>query len=301
MIRPRDRAHPVLVLDSVARHWRRGATGRADDAWPTRGIEAVSLALHEGEALVVEAAPGAGGTTLLLLAAGLARPDGGVARAGPDPARVGDRLTFVPTHPSLPGCYTPLDVVHDALSRRVAECGQWRLAAARAPALLAGVGFTDRAMTLPLARLPAVARWQAALAAARASRASVLLVDRPPEPPEAGAPAESVLLAWWAAFARRSHPTSGSSGVAATVVSRAAPAAVAERGAARQARARTGTRDSAPPFWTGPVTDASTAREPALLAVVRPGYPALPGIRRIRLVDGVLAVPPGPRWSPSLR
>ncbi len=296
MLSHRHSGHPVLVLDAVARHWQRGATGAGSDVRRIGGVGAASLTLHAGEALVVQAAPGAGGTTLLLLAAGLACPDGGAAQVGPYAADGNNRLAFVPTHPSLPGCYTPLDVVHDALSRGVTDCGDWRRAAGRAPALLAGAGFTDAAMTQPLAQLPAVARWQAALAAARASGASALLVDRPPEPPDAGAPAEAVLLAWWAAFARRSISPSGVGEVAAAGPTRGTPAAVAEPGAARQAAARTGTRHAAPTFWAAPASIP-----PALLAIVRPGYPALPGIRRVRLVAGMLNARPGPRWSPAVR
>lgn len=226
----------------------------------------------------MEAGRGAGGTTLLLVAAGLARSDGGAVSLG----RSGEReaaVALVPTLPVFPACWTPVDVVQEGIARnRAAGHGAEQTQAALFRALL-NVGLTERDCEQRLGALPAIARWQSALAAARLSGAAVLLVDRPPEAPEVEADGEPALLAWSAAFVGlppRAHLLRTTS----------ARVAVAE-----PVRLAHGFLPDAVPTSAGP----------SVLTLTRLGYPTVPGARRLRLESGRLLGRSVPRWSVESR
>jgi len=134
----------------------------------------VSLQVDAGETVAVVAEPGAGGSTLLLVAAGIARPDSGsvhhmLARFS------GGSVHLVPTRPALPGSATPRELLlqtarGSAFRPGIAVEAERQL---RHPAIA-------RVADLPLRQLPPYVAWFTALAAARMLR-GLLLVDRPPD------------------------------------------------------------------------------------------------------------------------
>lgn len=268
MIRPPASQPPLLVLEHVEKFWRRGSP---EAPLCAAGLIDVSLRLHRRETVMLEAAPGAGGTTLLLVAAGLARADGGAVSRG----RSGDAdsgSALVPTLPAFPACWTPTDVVHEAIARSRDARDSASIAQRELLGALLRVGLTERACGQRLGALPAIARWQSALAAARVSGAAVLLVDRPPQAPEVDADPELALLAWCAAFMR---PTG------------CAPASNARAAVAEPVRLAHGWLPHA----------VSSCDGPSVLVITRLGYPTVPGMRRLRLVSGRLLERPVPRWS----
>ena len=164
-------AGALLVLHRVARSW---LTGDPRTPTITPVLRDVSLQVDAGETVAVVAEPGAGGSTLLLVAAGIARPDSGsvhhmLARFA------GGSVHLVPTRPALPGSATPRELL---LQRARGSAFRAGIAAEaerhlRHPALA-------RVADLPLRQLPAYVAWFTTLAAARMLR-GLLLVDRPPD------------------------------------------------------------------------------------------------------------------------
>lgn len=134
------------------------------------------MAVHASETVAVVAAPGVGGSTLLLVAAGIARPDwGGGSVRHVKVGRGAMAVHLVPTEPALPGSATPRELL---LQRA------WRTGCGNRPAMEAERQLRHRILAsvanVPLRRLPPYFAWLTALAAAR-MEPGVVLVDRPPD------------------------------------------------------------------------------------------------------------------------
>lgn len=160
-----------LVLRDVVKSWRSGDPAAPEVRPALRGV---SLEVQRGERVVLVSVPRAGATTLLLVAAGLAAPDAGEVHRASSLRSGGVR--FVPTHPALPGSWTPRDVL------TAAAPAPWPVAMRRAAIgrALAAAGLSPVA-DVPLRNLTPRAAWQTALAAARLAAPLLLLVDRPPD------------------------------------------------------------------------------------------------------------------------
>ncbi len=150
---------------------------------PVTALDGVSLVVEAGEFAAVQGPSGCGKTTLLLVAAGLLRPDGGqVALDGEDPyalppeARAAFRarsVGFVFQQFHLVPYLTVLDNVLAPSLARPAED-----ACERARELVEHVGLADRADHVPAA-LSTGERQRVALARALLNRPKVLLADEP--------------------------------------------------------------------------------------------------------------------------
>ena len=162
----------VLVLRNVHKAWRFGNPGSPALLPVLRGA---SITLCAGERVTVVAGRGAGSTTLLLVAAGLARADAGIA-LGPWLAGGRGLVRLVPTRPVLPSSWTPRDVVMAGLASR------WPASAAVSAVerALRQQGLAEHA-DVELRKLPRAAAWRAAAAAAQLAGAGLILLDREPE------------------------------------------------------------------------------------------------------------------------
>lgn len=165
----------LLRLERVSKRYRRGRR-------EVVALDDVSLAIEPGELVAVWGMPRSGRTTLLRVAAGLERPDGGAVRFGDRPLvprRHDDGLAsgigLVQVEPLGAGGESIVDHVAMPLLARGAAPG-----AARAEALLQleRVGATACA-PLQLRELEPTERVRVALAQALVTGPSLLLVDDP--------------------------------------------------------------------------------------------------------------------------
>ena len=166
-----EHSRRLLVMWNVRKAWRSGSRHIPSPQYVLRGC---SLALDEGEQLLVAAERGAGATTLLLVAAGIARPDSGFV-AGPWREGAGF-VRFVPTTPAMPSSWTPRDAA-------TAGAGSRWPAAAAVTAVERALRFNGIAEVadVELRRLPVAAAWRASAAAAHLSGARLILMDREPD------------------------------------------------------------------------------------------------------------------------
>lgn len=162
----------MLVLRNVHKAWRFGSPESPSQLRVLRGA---SITISAGERVTVVAERGAGSTTLLLVAAGLARPDAGIA-IGPWLMGGHGLVRLVPTRPVLPSSWTPRDVVTAGLESR------WPASAAASAVerALRQQGLAEHA-DVELRKLPRAAGWRAAAAAAQLAGAALVLLDRQPE------------------------------------------------------------------------------------------------------------------------
>lgn len=162
----------TLVLRNVRKAWFYGMRGDPHRRQVLRGC---SIILGQGERVAIVAERGAGSTTLLLIASGVARPDSGVV-IGPWQSGDGGLVRFVPTAPALPLAWTPRDAVAASVGSR------WPLAAngTAAERALRLQGLSAHADT-EFRRLPAAAAWRASVAAAQVAGARLILMDREPD------------------------------------------------------------------------------------------------------------------------
>jgi len=166
-------ARPYVELAGVAKTYRRGH-GRA--ARETHALEAVDLAIGEGEFLAIVGPSGCGKSTLLRIVAGLHLPSSGEARVG---GRLVDRpqtdVGIVFQSPVLLDWRNALDNVLVQVELRGLDRRAYRDRALR---LLAQVGLSDFADRFPH-ELSGGMRQRVAIARALIHDAPLLLMDEP--------------------------------------------------------------------------------------------------------------------------
>ncbi len=165
----------LLTLERVSKRYRRGRS-------EVVALDDVSLAIEPGELVAIWGVPRSGRTTLLRIAAGLERPDGGAVRFGEYGLAAGCRddglpagIGFVQIGLADAGGESSLDhVAMPLLARGTAP----ETARARALLQLERVGAAACA-PLPLCELEPTERVRVAIAQALVTGPQLLLVDDP--------------------------------------------------------------------------------------------------------------------------
>ena len=169
---------PLIAIEGVSLAWRtRDYTRQA--------LRGASLAAREGEIVTIEGPPGAGKTSLLLVAAGLLEPDEGTVHFAGEPLaalpasrRRALRGTAIALLPEGGGLLPALSVAEQLdLALRIAGLGR-RERAARRGEQLAATGIAHLAARRPHELTPGE-RALAALARASAVEPRLLLADEP--------------------------------------------------------------------------------------------------------------------------
>ena len=162
-----------MHLAAVTKTYRRGHGATARE---THALEAVDLAIHEGEFLAIVGPSGCGKSTLLRIVAGLHLPSSGEARVG---GRLVDRpqtdVGIVFQSPVLLDWRNALDNVLVQIELRGLDVRAYRERALR---LLAQVGLADFADRFPH-ELSGGMRQRVAIARALIHDAPLLLMDEP--------------------------------------------------------------------------------------------------------------------------
>ena len=166
----------MLHAENIAKVYRAGSR-------EVRALDGFSIDVAAGEFVAVQGASGCGKTTLLLVAGGLLRPDGGrVTISGEDPYALvpedrarfrAERVGFVFQQFHLVPYLTVLEnVMAPSLARPSAD------AAERARLLVEQVGLAGRAAHVP-AELSTGERQRVALARALLNQPRLILADEP--------------------------------------------------------------------------------------------------------------------------
>jgi NitT/TauT family transport system ATP-binding protein len=166
-------ARPYVELAGVAKTYRRGHGAAARE---THALDAIDLAIRDGEFLAIVGPSGCGKSTLLRIVAGLHLPSAGEARVG---GRLVDRpqteVGIVFQSPVLLDWRNVLDNVLVQVELRGLKPGAYRDRALR---LLAQVGLTDFVDRFPH-ELSGGMRQRVAIARALIHDAPLLLFDEP--------------------------------------------------------------------------------------------------------------------------
>ena len=171
-------AEPLIAIEGVSLAWRTRDRAR-------RALHEANLAVQPGEIVSIEGPPGAGKTSLLLVAAGLIAPDEGVARLeGADLSLLAAgrrrelRRGAIAFLPQGGGLLPTLSVAEQLdLALRIAGLGR-RERRARSGEQLAATGIPHLAAKRPHELTPSE-RALAALARALAVQPRLLLADEP--------------------------------------------------------------------------------------------------------------------------
>ncbi len=168
----------MLEFDDVVKHYRSGDS-------VVRAVDGVSLSVASGELVALYGPSGSGKTTMLMLAAGLDRPDAGAVRCGgrsvPDLTSEEStryrrsELGFIWQQFHLAPGMSALD---NAAMKLIAEGIGRRTARRRAASWLDRVGLSDRARHPP-ERLSTGERQRVAIARALANEPRLILADEP--------------------------------------------------------------------------------------------------------------------------